>query len=238
MERYVLSDIYNNATELKNGISPKVIASGMMMDISGTTTSYANVISFICSCIYGYFYDDFIAYPSENDDPDEVESEFEKRVAYDIAVKLPYWYKKYDYVRKLLTTDELSLLQTSKMTSSSQDLTKSAGGSLQKGATTPTGVTAGGTTDEIDISIGGSTHDGENTIGTDGFVDKYTSHQQKYANANRIEGERSGEILREGSIEELVKVLEILPSSFADEVTKHLQKHFIFDYDGELQHIY
>lgn len=235
MERYVLSDIYNNITELKNGIKPKVSASGMLMEVSTTDPLYDAVLSFVCSCVYGYFYDDLIAYPSENDDPSEVEGVFEKRIAYDISVKFPYWFKKFDYVRKLLTTSDFSLLQTSKMTSSSEDLTRSAGGSLQKGATTPTGVSSGTAEDEIDVIIGS---DGSHEITTDGFVDKYTNHQQKYANASRIEGERSGEILREGSIEELLKVLEKLPSSFADEITRELQKHFIFDYEGEQQHIY
>lgn len=238
MERYPLSDLYASATELKNGLKPKVNTSGMLMEVITTDPLYDAVISFVCSCVYGYFFDDLVAYPSENDDPTEVVSTFEKRVAYDISVKLPYWYKKYDYVKTLLTTDDISLFQTSKMVSSSQDLTKSAGGSLQKGATTPTGVTTGTSNDAFQISIGSGTTEGDNDINTAGFVDKYTNHQQKYANASRIEGERSGEILREGSIEDLLKVLEKLPSSFADEITRELQKHFIFDYDGEQAHLY
>ena len=44
--------------------------------------------------------------------------------------------------------------------------------------------------------------------------------------------------MREGSIDELLKVLEKLPSSFADEVSIALQKHFIFDYEGEMLGIY
>lgn len=235
MERYPLSDLYASATELKNGLKPKVNTSGMLMEVTTTDPLYDAVIGFVCSCVYGYFFDDLVAYPSENDDPTEVVSTFEKRVAYDISVKLPYWYKKYDYVKTLLTTDDISLFQTSKMVSSSQDLTKSAGGSLQKGATTPTGVSTGTAEDGIDLTIG---NDGTNSIVTEGFVDKYTNHQQKYANASRIEGERSGEILREGSIDDLLKVLEKLPSSFADEITRELQKHFIFDYDGEQEHLY
>ena len=35
-----------------------------------------------------------------------------------------------------------------------------------------------------------------------------------------------------------LKVLEKLPASFGDEVTKAVQKHFIFDYDGEMLGIY
>ena len=125
------------------------------------------------------------------------------------------------------------------MTSSSNDTTKSAGGTLQKTATTPTGVTATGSEDGFELEIiDGSDNDNEANVTTTGFADKYTNAQQKFANATRVEGERSGEILREGSIDELLKVLEKLPSSFADEISISLQKHFIFDYDGEERGIY
>ena len=201
-----------------------------------TGTAYTEVVGFIASCIYGYFYDDIVAY--EGEDTEEVSDIFETRLSYDISVRLPYWYKKYLTIKKLLTTEDLSLLQTSKMTSSSSDTTKSAGGSLQKGATTPTGVSAGTSDDEIEITIGAGINEGKNKVDTKGFVDKYTNHQQKFANASKIEGERSGEILREGSIDELLNVLEKLPSSFADEVNKQLQKHFIFDYDGVEKQLY
>lgn len=74
-------------------------------------------------------------------------------------------------------------------------------------------------------------NDGANEIDTTGFVDKYTNAQQKYANASRVVGERSGEILREGSVDELLKILEKLPSSFGDEINKELSKHFLFVYE-------
>ena len=195
------------------------------------------VTEFIVYALYGYFYDDLIAY--EGEDSEEVLDKLYGRLGYDIAVNFAYWKKKYTYISKLLTTEDLSLLQTSKMTSSSNEKTNSASGTLQKTATTPTGVSTGSAEDSIDIEISVSS-DNETTsnITTDGFTDRYTNAQQKFANAGRVQGERSGEVLREGSIDELIKVLEKLPSSFADEVTRKLQKHFIFDYDGEMRGVY
>ena len=124
------------------------------------------------------------------------------------------------------------------MTSSSSDTTKSASGTLQKTATTPTGVSADTSTDSFDIEVSESSGVMTGEVDTSGFADKYTNAQQKFANAGKVEGERSGQVLREGSIDELLNVLEKLPSSFADEITKDLQKHFIFDFDGEEKGIY
>ncbi|MBO7692511.1 MAG: hypothetical protein J6T10_07770 [Methanobrevibacter sp.] len=236
MERYSLSHFYGGGEtpvgdfleDLKTYVSP-ALAMGL------TATAYNETLTFIAHAIYGYFYNDLIVYPMEVSEDFSI---FLTRIGYDISVKLPYWNKKYAYIKKLLTTEDLSLLQTSKMTSSSNDTTKSAGGTLQKTATTPTGVSTDSSTDEIDITIGSGEHAGEYEIDTTGFVDKYTNAQQKFANATNVEGTRSGEILREGSIDDLLKVLEKLPSSFADEITKDLQKHFIFDYDGEEKGIY
>lgn len=227
-ERYNLSTLYAGLIEFQASIASQINGSPMLMGL----TDWATTLTFVCASIWGYFYGDMVAYSGE--DEDDVKTIFSKRLSYDIAVKLPYWYKKYNYIKTLLTTNELSLLQTSKMTSHSDDTTKTAGGSLQKIATTPTGVTTGTATDGINIAIGsGEETEGQNEIVTEGFVDKYTNTQQKYANASRIEGDRNGEIMREGSINELLDVLEKLPSSFADEVTKEVQKHFIFDYEGE-----
>lgn len=234
MERYLLKTIYPTIDDLKTQLTSHLSTSALVMGLSGT--AYTDLVGFIASCIYGYFYDDIVAY--EGEDTEEVSDIFETRISYDISVRLPYWYKKYLNIKKLLTTEDLSLLQTSKMTSSSSDTTKSAGGSLQKGATTPTGVSADTSTDSINITIGSGETEGDNDILTEGFVDKYTNHQQKFANASKIEGERNGEILREGSIDELLNVLEKLPSSFADEVNRQLQKHFIFDYDGVEKQLY
>lgn len=231
MERYVLSELYTLAN-FKSALVTAITNSGLRMGLTITD----EIGGFISSAIYGYFYNDLVIY--EGEDEDDVKAILINRMGYDVGVKYPYWAKKYAMIKKLLTTEDLSLLQTSKMTSSSSDLTKSAGGSLQKGATTPTGVSTGGTTDAIDITIGADATDGDNDIETSGFVDKYTNSQQKYANASRIEGEREGVILREGSIDDLLKVLEKLPSSFADEITRELQKHFVFDYDGVDDEIY
>lgn len=235
MERYTLSYLYGEQATFTSAVKGYISAnSNLIMGLN--LLQYGEVVNFICSAVWGYFYDDLVAY---NYEVAEDLQTITNRIGYDITIKLPYWYKKYQQIKKLLTTSDISLLQSSKMTSSSSDTTKSAGGSLQKGATTPTGVSTGTATDGIDITIGsGTQHDGENDVTTEGFVDKYTNHQQKFATANRVEGSRSGTILREGSVDELLKVLEKLPSSFADEITKDLQKHFIFDYDGEEKGLY
>ena len=222
--RYKLYQLYDLST-LNTAITSYLTSnSGLVM---GTTLStFTSVINFISNTIYGYFYDDVVVYGGE--DSTEVKELFINRLGYDIGVKLPYWYRKYNYIKKLLTDDDFSLMQTSDVTSSSSDETKSAGGSLQKGATTPTGVATTTSPDEINITIDG----GDTSIETEGFVDKYTNYQQKYANANRVEGSRSGNIHREGSIDELLNILEKLPASFGNEINVLLQKHFIFDYDG------
>ena len=229
MERYKLKSLYSNANELKSELLTAVNSNPMLMGLSAT--NYTELVGFIAMSIYAYYYDDFVAYYGE--DADEVTDILQTRMFYDILIKMPYWYKKYETIKSLLTTSNTSLMQSSKMTSSSNDTTKSAGGTLQKTATTPTGVSATGSTDSIDIDIKSGTSDGDNDIETNGFADKYTNAQQKFANATRVEGSRSGNILREGSVEELLKVLEELPSSFADEITKALQKHFIFAYELE-----
>lgn len=235
MRRYTLQELYTMAefNQLGQQIYQDYEAVAMSESSSGL---YNNTISFVMSAVYGYFYGDLVAYAG--DSKNEVKGKLYHRLGLDISIKLAYWYKKYTQIKKLLTTEDLSLLQTSKMTSSSSDKTKSAGGTLQKTATTPTGVSATGSTDSINIDIKSGTSDGDNDVETNGFADKYSNAQQKFANATRVEGERSGEILREGSIDDLLKVLEKLPSSFATEVQKDLQKHFIFDYDGEFEDLY
>ena len=231
--RYKLKDVVDTNTDLVDYLKQGLNSA---MSFGKTATQLNDVLTFVGMVVYGYFYDDLVAY--EGEDAEEVASIFIDRLCYDVNIKLPYWSKKYDYVKKLLTTEDFSLLQTSKMTSSSSDTTKSAGGTLQKTATTPTGVSATGSTDSINIDIKSGSSDGDNDVETNGFADKYTNAQQKFANAVRSEGQRSGTILREGSIDELLKVLEKLPSSFANEINIALQKHFIFDYEGEMKGYY
>ena len=231
MKRYQLRQLFT-LSEFNNlgkqiGTDYKAVAMN-----PNESTNYDETISFVMSAIYGYFYEDLVAYYGET--KASVRGKLYHRLGLDLSIKLPYWFKKYGQIKKLLTTEDLSLLQTSKMTSTSSDDTQSAGGTLQKTATTPTGVSATSNPDEINIGI----DDGDNSVETNGFADKYTNAQQKFANATRVKGSRSGEILREGSIDDLLKVLEKLPSSFADEVLKDMQKHFIFDYDGELNDLY
>ena len=231
--RYKLKDVIDSNTDLVDYLKQGLNTS---MSFGKTATQLNDVLTFVGMVVYGYFYDDLVAY--EGEDLEEVQETFIDRLCYDVNVKIPYWSKKYDYVKKLLTTDDFSLLQTSKMTSSSNDKTQSAGGTLQKTATTPTGVSATTNPDEINIDLGEGQDEGENSIETNGFADKYTNAQQKFANAVLSKGERSGEILREGSIDDLINVLEKLPSSFANEIDIVLQKHFIFDYDGEMKGYY
>lgn len=223
---FKLEELYTRQ-EFQSAVSTNLDANLFM---GKTLQQYEEVLNFASSIIYAYFFDDYVAYKGL--DEVEVKDVFVKRLSYDIGVKLPYWYRKYNYVKMLLTDAEFSLLQTSKVTSSSSDDTQSASGSLQKGATTPTGVSTGTATDGINITIGSGTTEGENDITTEGFVDKYTNYQQKYANANRVKGSRSGNISREGSVDDLLNVLEKLPASLGDEIAIYLQKHFIFDYDG------
>lgn len=228
MERYKLKDIFTYQ-QLASALLTCYNTYGSNIVMNLTSTQYSPVINFIASMIYGYFYDDLVAYKGE--DADEVKDIFTKRVSYDVCVKLPYWYKKYEMIKKLLTTEDLSLLQTSKVVSSSNDHTTSASGSLQKTATTPTGVSTDTAIDTIEIYNDPS--DDLHEVTTEGFADKYSNAQQKFANASNIKGERSGNITREGSIDDLLNILEKLPSSFGDEVTRELAHHFIFDYEGE-----
>lgn len=229
MERYTLQNLYT-LQQFSIALESSLTNSGMTMGL--TSQLRAETLGFVASAIFGYFYDDLIAYSGE--DQDEVKSIFMNRLGYEVAVKFPYWYRKYKYIKKLLTDEDMSLLQTSKVVSSSQDNTASASGSLQKIATTPTGVSTGGSIDDIDITNTiDSNKDSTAEVETTGFADKYSNTQQKFASANNVKGERSGTITREGSIDDLLNVLEKLPSSFANEVTKAVGKHFIFDYDGE-----
>lgn len=222
---YTLSEFNNLGTQIASDY--KAVAMN-----PNESTNYDETISFVMSAIYGYFYEDLVAYFGET--KASVRGKLYHRLGLDLSIKLPYWYKKYAKIKNLLTTEDLSLMQTSKMTSSSSDNTDSASGTLQKTATTPTGVSTGTASDSFDITI----NNGTDSVETTGFADKYTNAQQKFANATKVKGSRSGEVLREGSIDDLLKVLEKLPSSFADEVLKDMQKHFIFDYDGELEDLY
>lgn len=234
MERYKLKDIFTNYTHYITSFTTEMTANelkGLTMGLASAT--YGTTLTFILASIYAYYFEDLVAYVGENEN--DVRETLLTRLGYDLAIKLPYWYKKYVYITKLLTTEDLSLLQTSKMTSSSSDSTDTASGSLQKTATTPSGVSAGGVTDTFELSIDSDSDTATDEIETTGFADKYTNAQQKFATAGKVNSARSGEILREGSIEDLLKVLEKLPSSFADEITKDVSKHFIFDYDGDLK---
>lgn len=239
MERYKLSELYTRqefASTMHGYFDEGGIYSDGTMIMGLNLTAIEPVLSFLSSVIYGYFYDDLVAYCGDTED--DVKNTLEDRLVYDVAVKMPYWYRKYNQIKKLLTTEDLSLLQTSKVTSSSNEETNTASGTLQKTATTPTGVSAGTEDDGFNIEI---THDSgslDANVSTEGFADKYTNAQQKFANSGKSVGAREGEILREGSIDELLNILEKLPSSFADEINRDLQKHFIFDYEGEERGIY
>lgn len=221
MERYELQQLYETADEFKQALETSVSSMGLMM-----ATGYASSVysTFIAYSIYKYFYSDIIHYDGESSSV--VKDILMKRMGYDVAVKFPYWKVKYDYILKLFTQDEISLLQTSKMISSSTEKVNSAGGVIQKSATTPTGVTTG-TGDSMEISADeDSTGTLDVGVGSSSFADKYTNYQGKTSTGSKTSGERSGEVLREGSIDDLLKILEKLPSSFADEITKEVSKHF------------
>lgn len=223
MERYNLDVLYTSLQDFKNALDTSVNGQGIIMGLS-----YDGVYAtFIASAIYNYFYDDMVHYEGETSD--EVKAIFMKRLSYDVAVKFPYWKTKYDYILKLFTPTELSLLQSSKMTSSSQEDIKSVGGVIQKSASTPTGVNQASATGDS-ITLGASedaqTGDVNVKVESDGYVDKYTNYQGKTASGSKTAGIRSGEVLREGSIDELLKILEKLPASFVDEITKEVSKHF------------
>lgn len=221
MERYDLQTLYSSADDFKDALTSSVTSMGLMLSSSYAGSVYS---TFIAYSIYKYFYDDKVHYEGET--TDEVKTIFMKRLGYDVAVKFPYWKRKYDYILKLLSDEELSLLQTSKMTSSSQEDVKSAGGVIQKSANTPTGVTTTGTDDELEISATEEDDTLDISVGSSSFADKYTNYQGKTSSGNKTTGIRSGEVLREGSIDELINVLEKLPSSFADEITQEVSKHF------------
>ena len=230
---YTLNDYYGNEdSPVASFINDIKSRTNSVITFGKTATQLNELITFVGNVIYGYFYDVPVSYKIDEDDIPEDFSVFLSRLCYDINLYTPYWFKKYEYVKKLLTTSDFNLLQTSKMTSSSSDTTKSAGGTLQKTATTPTGVSADSATDSFDIEISETSGVMTGEVDTTGFADKYTNAQQKFANASQIKGERSGEIMREGSIDDLLKVLEKLPASFGNEISIALQKHFIFDYDG------
>ena len=68
-------------------------------------------------------------------------------------------------------------------------------------------------------------------VDSSSFADKYTNYQGKTSTGSKTSGDRSGEVLREGSIDDLLNILEKLPSSFADEITKEVSKHFELLYE-------
>lgn len=233
MKRYDLNILYETYEEFYNALNDSVASANLMFANQYSESVYS---TFIASAIYNAFFSDEVLYPSFNSDNEtamtEIKEIFMKRLGYDVAVQFPYWKRKYDYVVKLLSDDDLSLLQTSKMTSSSQERVDNAGGVLQKSANTPTGVSLTPTDDTINIEtektgdVDDTAQTTESKVETTGFVDKYTNYQGKTSTASKTSGSRQGEVLREGSIKELLDVLEKLPSSFADEITKKVSKHF------------
>lgn len=224
MERYELNQLYETADAFKSALETSVTSMGLMLASGYASSVYS---TFIAYSIYKYFYEDIIHY--EGEDEDEVKATLMKRMGYDIAVKFPYWKVKYDYILKLFTENEITLLQTSKMISSSNENVASAGGVIQKSASTPTGVNPSTTTgDSVTIT---ATNDEDSLdldvdVDSSSFAEKYTNYQGKTTSGSKTQGNRSGEVLRQGSIDELLKILEKLPSSFADEITKEVSKHF------------
>ena len=214
-----LSQLYESTSAFATAMATQLTSLTAMFSpfVNGNTNTFE---LFVFTAIYEYYYDDVIAY--------EDSDEFVHRLVYDLAVKYGYWYRKYVYIQDLFKN--LELLQSSKMTSSSSDKTKSVGGTLQKTANTPTGVSTS-SDGEIDLTLA-DTDTGVNTsaVSSD-YVEKYTNYEGKVHSSALAEGERSATISRQGDIETLLRVLEKLPSSFADEITKSVSKHFIQDYE-------
>lgn len=230
MKRYTLQELY----------TAQQFATALGGELDNLAPMYFNVAdavleTFISNVLYGYFYEDEVAYGSCKDDEverlNEIKGIFIKRLGYDIAVRYSYWSRKYQQIKELLTAEDMNLLQTSKMISSSEEMVDTAGGSFQKSASTPTGVSATTGDDSIDIDITSTDTSLDSDVTTGGYVDKYTNYQGKTATSNKQMGSRSGNVLREGSISELVDVLEKLPATFADEISRALCKHFIFLYE-------
>lgn len=235
MERYKLNELFTTLDSFKNGVCSYVVATGLMNSSEFITSNPVAV--FICNAIYNYYFDDYIKYTGGVEEYD-VPIMFLTRMCYDIAVKYPYWKRKYEEIQKMFSIEETNLLQTSRMKSTSQENIDSAGGVVQKSASTPTGVnTSTDTGDDIDISAESNyttddeeptSHTGtlEVSVGSSSFADKYTNYQGKTTTGSKTSGNRSGDVLREGSPLDLIKVLEKMPSSFADEITREVSKHF------------
>lgn len=223
-EKYTLKDLYNTLLSFKTALDTGVASQGLMF-----STDYNNspIGTLIANSIYNYFYDDYVKYYGDN-----ASTNFMNRLSYDIAVKFPYWKTKYNYILKLFTPDQLNLLQTSRMISESHEDVKSAGGVIQKSANTPTAVNTSSTStgDNLEITTTPSSTTTSETlevdVGSDSFADKYTNYQGKTTTGSKTQGDRSGDVMREGSIKELLEVLEKLPSSFTDEILKEVSKHF------------
>lgn len=230
--RYTLHELYDDVselfTDLKTYIRSAIIYPNTLANDDVTLLYISNVV-------YNEFYDDEIAY--EGDDFADTKSIFLKRISYEISIKYNYWKKKYEYVNKLLTENEISLLQSSKMVSSSKGRITNAGGTMQKSASTPTGVSTTNNGDDLQVStkdahVTGSSYDMtySSSVTSTSFVDKYTNFQGKTNSSSVADEDRNATIFREVSIEELLRVLEKLPASFGDEVTKYLAHNFMFVY--------
>ena len=222
---YTLEELYTQ-TQFNNDVLNYLNTNGspFLLGESVDTT----FVNYLCASIYNYFYEDYVAYSGE--DETEVNDIFINRLGYDIAIRYPYWKRRYAYL-KALYDGTLDLLRTSKVDSSSSDKTDSVGGSLSKSASTPSGVTTTTTPDTITITRDDDSE--EHSVDTDGFVDKYTNYQGKTATANNIVGERQGSIERTGSIKEGFDALDRMSYTLPDEIAKAVSKHFIFDYARE-----
>ena len=224
-DKYTLKETYSTIVLFNTALTTSVIRAGLMFSSEYASSPLSSLIS---NAIYNYFYDDNLKY--YGDEITDVRDNFIQRIGYDIAVKFPYWKTKYNYILKLFTADQLNLLQTSRMISESHEDVKSAGGVIQKSASTPTGVSATSSGDNLEITTTPSSTTTSETldvdVGSDSFADKYTNYQGKTATGSKTQGDRSGDVMREGSIKELLEVLEKLPSSFTDEILKEVSKHF------------
>ena len=101
MEGYRLQQLYLTLTDFKDALASAITTHADML----MSAQDSSVNAFVSSALYGYFFDDRVAYAGE--DANDVKSIFMERIGYDIAVKYNYWVRKYNYIKKLLTDADM-----------------------------------------------------------------------------------------------------------------------------------
>lgn len=193
-----------------------------------TSTITEKFASYVIGLIYHEYEDDRIAYTSFDD--------FKKRLFFDLTCSLPFILRKFnEYVSLLNISTTPSLNVSSSMHSQSNEDGHNASGYLQKTASTPTGVSTGTTEDEITITSSKTNNVANNSVDTNGFVDKYTNFQGKTTSASSINNEKITDIERKGSTKDLLENLKKLEYELHNEVLGIASKHFLTLYEDEYE---